>query len=252
MPAIRSAFIVLRCAASLAGGLAFAAPAGSASLTASTLADLTLEQLREVVVSTVSRGEERLDRAAASVYVISAEDIRRSGATTLPEALRLAPNLHVARADANQYAISARGFNNVLANKMLVLIDGRTVYSPLFSGVFWEAQDLMLEDVERIEVISGPAATLWGSNAVNGVINVITRPASATQGARSAASMPAATGAARRCASAPRSATPATSGPTPSPTTGARRTVPTAARSRTRRRASSSASAPTGRGRAKA
>src|SRR5690606_6793692 len=101
----------------------------------------------------------------------------------LPDALRLAPNLHVARADASQYAISARGFNNVLANRLLVLIDGRIAYSPLFSGVFWEAQEVMLEDVERIEVISGPGATLWGANAVNGVINVTTRSAGATQGA---------------------------------------------------------------------
>ena len=114
--------------------------------------------------------------------MITREDIRRSGVTTLPEALRLAPNLQVARADANQYAISARGSNAVLANKLLVLIDGRIVYTPLFSGVFWDAQDTLLEDVDRIEVISGPGATLWGANAVNGVINVITRPASATQG----------------------------------------------------------------------
>jgi len=146
------------------------------------LADLSLEQLREVVVTTVSRSEENLDRVAASVYVISGEEIRRSGATTLPEALRLAPTLDVARADANQYAISARGFDNVLANKMLVLIDGRTVYSPLFSGVFWEAQSVMLEDVDRIEVVTGPSTALWGSNAVNGLIHIITGSASKTQG----------------------------------------------------------------------
>jgi len=103
-------------------------------------------------------------------------------ATTLPEALRLAPNLEVARVSASTYAISARGFNNSLGNKLLVLIDGRTVYTPLFSGVFWDAQDVLLEDVDRIEVISGPGATLWGANAVNGVINVITRPAANTQG----------------------------------------------------------------------
>ncbi|TMH17911.1 MAG: TonB-dependent receptor, partial [Betaproteobacteria bacterium] len=109
--------------------------------------------------------------------------IRRSGATRLPEALRLAPNLEVARSSASSYAISARGFNNTAANKLLVLIDGRIVYTPLFSGLFWDAQDVMLEDVERIEVISGPGATLWGANAVNGVINVITRRASDTQGA---------------------------------------------------------------------
>jgi iron complex outermembrane receptor protein len=158
------------------------ARAAAAATPADRLAELSLEQLRDVVVTTASRQEERLDRVAASVYVISAEDIRRSGATTLPEALRLAPTLNVARADANQYAISARGFNNVLANKMLVLIDGRTVYSPLFSGVFWEAQDVMLEDVDRIEVVTGPNTALWGSNAVDGLIHVITRSAAATQG----------------------------------------------------------------------
>jgi iron complex outermembrane recepter protein len=152
-------------------------------LAARELVDLSLEQLSSIVVHSVSRRDEPLARAPASIYVISGDDIRRSGATSLPEALRLAPNLIVARADANQYAISARGFNQVLANKMLVLIDGRTIYTPLFSGTFWEVQDVMLEDIERIEVISGPGATLWGANAVNGVINVITRPASGTQGA---------------------------------------------------------------------
>ncbi|MDB5800908.1 MAG: hypothetical protein JWL63_1847 [Rhodocyclales bacterium] len=146
------------------------------------ITDLSLEQLGNIVVTSVSRREEPLIDAAASIFVISADDIRRSGATTLPEALRLAPTLQVARADANQYAISARGFNNVLANKMLVLIDGRTVYTPLFSGVFWDAQQAVMDDIERIEVISGPGATLWGANAVNGVINVITRKASDTQG----------------------------------------------------------------------
>src|SRR5690242_4125888 len=147
------------------------------------ITELSLEQLTNVVVTSVSRREERLVDAPASIFVISAEDIRRSGATSLPEALRLAPNLQVARADNNQYAISARGYNNVLANKMLVLIDGRTVYTPLFSGVFWEAQDTMIADIERIEVISGPAATLWGANGVNGVINIRTFSASRTQGA---------------------------------------------------------------------
>ena len=165
-----------------------AAPLNSAS--ASQTADLTelsLEQLGEVIVTSVSRRQEKLAEAAAAIYVISNEDIRRSGVTSLPEALRLAPNLQVARSDANQYAISARGFNQVLANKMLVQIDGRTVYSPLFSGVFWEVQNVMLEDVDRIEVISGPGATQWGANAVNGVINVITRRAENTQGALVAA-----------------------------------------------------------------
>jgi len=159
-----------------------AAAATTLAASATDLADLTLEQLANIQVTSVSRREERLADAAGSVFVISAEDIRRSGATSLPEVLRLAPNLHVARADANQYAISARGFNSTTANKMLVLVDGRTVYSPLFSGVFWDAQDVMLEDVERIEVLSGSGGTLWGSNAVNGFINIITRPARDTQG----------------------------------------------------------------------
>ncbi len=150
------------------------------------LGDLSLEQLREVVVTTVSLRAEGLDRTAASVYVISADAIRRSGATTIPEALRLAPTLTVARADANQYAISARGFNNVLANKLLVVIDGRAVYSPLFSGVFWEAQDVLLEDVDRIEVVTGPSTALWGSNAVNALIHIVTKNAAATQGGSAA------------------------------------------------------------------
>lgn len=130
----------------------------------------------------MSRTAEPLSGAPASVFVITGDDIHRSGATTLPEALRLAPNLQVARIDAGQYAISARGFNNSIGNKLLVLVDGRTIYTPLFSGVFWDQQDLVMEDIERIEVISGPGATLWGANAVNGVINVITRSARDTQG----------------------------------------------------------------------
>jgi iron complex outermembrane receptor protein len=146
------------------------------------LAELSLEELGAVIVTSVSGRAERLSDAPASIYVISSEDIRRSGVRNLPEALRLAPNLQVARTSASSYAISSRGFNNAIGNKLLVLIDGRTVYTPLFSGVFWDQQDVMLEDVERIEVISGPGATLYGANAVNGVINVITRPASAAQG----------------------------------------------------------------------
>jgi iron complex outermembrane receptor protein len=181
--------IFARCLRTLAGVLVLLASdiAYAAVPSSGELADLTLEQLTNIKVTSVSRRSESLADAPASIYVISAEDIRRSGARTLPEALRLAPNLDVARADANQYAISARGFNSTLANKMLVLIDGRTVYSPLFSGVFWEAQDVMLEDIDRIEVIDGPGGTLWGSNAVNGVINIITRSSKDTQGALAAA-----------------------------------------------------------------
>jgi iron complex outermembrane receptor protein len=149
---------------------------------ASSLADLSLEQLSNIEVTSVGKRVQRLADVPGSVYVIYQEDIRRSGAITLPEVLRLAPNLHVARADANQYAISARGFNSVLANKMLVLVDGRTIYSPLFSGVFWEVQDMLLEDIDRIEVLSGAGGTLYGSNAVNGVISIITRNAAETTG----------------------------------------------------------------------
>jgi iron complex outermembrane receptor protein len=146
------------------------------------LKDLSIEELSNIEVTSVSKREERLSDAPTSVFVITSEDIRRSGVTNLPEALRLAPNLQVARVSANEYAISARGFNGTAANKLLVLIDGRSIYSPLFSGVFWDAQDVMLEDIERIEVISGPGGTLWGVNAVNGVINVITRSSAQTQG----------------------------------------------------------------------
>ncbi|HVL36321.1 MAG TPA: TonB-dependent receptor [Burkholderiales bacterium] len=162
--------------------VACATSSPAATLPASRLVDLSLEELSAITVTSVSGRAEPLSRAADSIYVISGEDIRRSGYTTLPEALRLAPNLHVARVNAAEYAISARGFNTTTANKLLVLIDGRTVYTPLYSGTFWDAQDVLLEDVERIEVISGPGGTLWGSNAVNGVINVITRRAGETRG----------------------------------------------------------------------
>ncbi len=143
---------------------------------------LTLDQLMNVEVTSVSRRAERLAQTASAIQVITQEDIRQSGATSLPEALRLAANLQVAQVDSRQWAISARGFNGTTANKLLVLIDGRTVYTPLFSGVFWDAQDVLLSDVDRIEVISGPGATLWGANAVNGVINVITKEAKDTPG----------------------------------------------------------------------
>jgi iron complex outermembrane receptor protein len=148
-------------------------------------ADMSLEELGNIEITSVSKKPESLAGAAGSVFVITAEDIRRSGATSLPEALRLAPNLHVARASGSAYAISARGSNGSATsapNKLLVLIDGRSVYTPLFSGVFWDVQDVMLEDVERIEVSSGPGGTLWGINAVNGVINVITKSAESTHG----------------------------------------------------------------------
>jgi len=146
------------------------------------LGELSLEDLGNLQITSVSKRAERLSDAPTSVFVITAADIRRAGSTSLPEALRLAPNLHVARSSASEYVVSARGFAGNSANKMLVLVDGRSVYTPLYSGVFWDVQDLMLEDVDRIEVISGPGSTLWGTNAVNGVINIITRDAASTAG----------------------------------------------------------------------
>ncbi len=125
--------------------------------------------------------------APAAVYVLTSEDIMRSGATSIPEALRLVPGVDVARVNANSWAISVRGFNGTLDDKLLVLIDGRTVYDPLFSGVYWDIQDAVLEDIDRIEVIRGPGASLWGANAVNGVINIITKKAGDTQGALASA-----------------------------------------------------------------
>lgn len=144
------------------------------------LVEMTLEELANIEITSVSRQRESLSRAPASIYVITAEDIRRSGATSIPEVLRLAPNLQVARRDAFQYSITARGFNNAVGNKLLVLLDGRTIYTPLFSGVFWEMQDTVMADIDRVEVISGPGATLWGANAVNGVINIITKESDET------------------------------------------------------------------------
>jgi iron complex outermembrane recepter protein len=158
------------------------AAADSVSATIGALKQLNVEDLMNVEVTSVSRHPERLLQAASAIQVVSQEDIRRSGATSIPEALRLADNLQVAQKNAHDWAISARGFNTDLGNKLLVMIDGRTVYTPLYSGVFWDAQDYLLEDIDRIEVISGPGGTLWGANAVNGVINIITKSAKDTQG----------------------------------------------------------------------
>ncbi|MDQ1833034.1 TonB-dependent receptor plug domain-containing protein [Massilia scottii] len=154
-----------------------------ANVDQASLLDFSLEQLSDIVVSSVSRQPARLADAPVSLYVIAGADIARAGARSLPEALRLAPNLQVARSDGGTYAIAARGFASTIENKLLVMIDGRSVYSPLFSGVFWDTQDVVMEDIERIEVISGPGATIWGANAVNGVINIITRNAANSQGA---------------------------------------------------------------------
>jgi iron complex outermembrane receptor protein len=146
------------------------------------LKKLSIEQLLNVQVTSVSRAEETLSGAPAALAVITNEDIRRSGATSVPEALRLVPGLHVARHTSSAWAIGARGFSSVNSEKLLVLSDTRSIYTPLFSGVFWDVQEFILQDIERIEVIRGPGATLWGSNAVNGVINITTKSARDTQG----------------------------------------------------------------------
>lgn len=149
------------------------------------LLDLSLEELISLDVpdvTSVSRRKQRLMDSAAAVFVITNEDLQRSGVTSIPEALRMVPGMQVARMNGNTWSISTRGFNYIFANKLLVLIDGRTVYSPLFSGVNWDVQDTMLEDIDRIEVIRGPGAALWGANAVNGVINIITKHSGSSQG----------------------------------------------------------------------
>lgn len=146
------------------------------------ITELSLEELLSVEITSVSKKTEKASDAAAAVFVINQEDIKRSGATSIPEVLRMVPGLQVARIDANKWAVSSRGFNAYSSNKLLVLMDGRTLYSPLFSGVLWDTQDTMLDDIERIEVIRGPGASLWGANAVNGVINIITKNSADTQG----------------------------------------------------------------------
>ncbi len=150
-------------------------------------AELSLEELMNIPVMSVSKRDHALNDSAAAVHVLTNEEIRRSGVTSFPDALRLVPGMNVASINSRNWAISARGFNQMYANKLLVLIDGRAVYNPLFSGVFWDLQQPMLEDVDRIEVIRGPGATLWGSNAVNGVVNLISRSADETQGLASSA-----------------------------------------------------------------
>jgi len=169
-------------------GLLVAAPAGAQQLaSAEDVQGLSIEQLANVEITSVSKAPQSLSTAAAPAYVISHEDVVRSGAISLPEMLRLAPNLEVMQTSPSRYAITARGFNGNdpdqnFPNKLLVLIDGRSVYTPLYSGVYWDMQDVLADDVERIEVVGGPGGTLWGANAVNGVINIITRKAADTSG----------------------------------------------------------------------
>ncbi|MGA2430644.1 MAG: TonB-dependent receptor [Candidatus Acidiferrum sp.] len=146
------------------------------------LANQSLEDLMNVEVTSVSKKEQKLSKVAAAIFVITKEDIRRSGAVNIPDALRMVPGLDVAQIDANTWAISARGLNEQFSDKLLVMIDGRSVYTPTFGGVYWDSLDLPLEDIERIEVVLGPGGTVWGANAVNGVINIISKSASETRG----------------------------------------------------------------------
>ncbi len=143
---------------------------------------MSLEDLVHVEVTSINKRAERASEAAAAIFVITSEDIRRSGAKSIPEALRMAPGLIVAQLGSNSWAISARGFNSEHADKLLVLMDGRSVYTPMFAGTYWDSQDYVMEDIDRIEVIRGPGATIWGANAVLGVINIITKAAGDTQG----------------------------------------------------------------------
>ncbi len=183
---VRTLSLGLAIVALIAAGAGPARAAGAndvaAAATSENLADLDIEQLMNVPISSVSKRSSKLSASPAAVTVVTNEEIRRMGATSIPEALRLVPGIQVARIDANKWVVTSRGFADIYANKLLVMIDGRSVYTPLFSGVYWDVQDVMLEDVDRIEVIRGPGATLWGANAVNGVINIITKAAKDTQG----------------------------------------------------------------------
>src|SRR5687767_9403467 len=157
-------------------------------LSSHSLKKLSLEELMNIEVTSISMRPEKLTEVASAVQVITGEDIYRSGTTRLPEALRLASNLQTGQANSHDWAITARGFNGlpsaggILANKLLVMIDGRSIYNPLFGGVYWDVQNTLLEDIDRIEVVSGPGGTIWGANAVNGVINIVTKSARETQG----------------------------------------------------------------------
>ncbi len=145
--------------------------------------DMDITQLMQITITSVSKKEQSLSDAAAAIYVITQEDIHRSGVTSIPEALRLAPGVQVARINSNNWAVTSRGLaNGQFSNKILVLIDGRTAYTPSFSGTYWDMQTTLIEDIDRIEVIRGPGATVWGANAVNGVINIITKKSSDTRG----------------------------------------------------------------------
>ena len=146
------------------------------------LDEMSLEELLTIKVTSAGKKNQLITETAAAIYVITADDIRRNNASTITELLRQVPGILVAREATGEWAISIRGFNDKHANKLLVLMDGRTLYSPLYAGVEWDVHDTMIEDIDRIEIIRGPGAALWGANAVNGVINIITKPAADTRG----------------------------------------------------------------------
>jgi iron complex outermembrane receptor protein len=169
----------------LLAGILTALPVQAATLDSilpDDLTDMSLEALMDIEITSVAKKPQKQSAAAAAIFVITNDDLRRWGVTNIPEALRRVPGIDVARIDANKWAITSRGFNSRFANKLLVLIDGRSVYTPLFAGVYWDNQDVALPDIDRIEVIRGPGGTLWGANAVNGVINIITKSAADTRG----------------------------------------------------------------------
>src|SRR5690349_3836207 len=160
-----------------------AADANDTNLGARDLAKLPLDQLFNVEVTSVSKRPQKLSETASAIQVLTADDIRRSGATHLADVLRIAANVEVQQVVSYGWVVSTRGFDALFSNKLLVMIDGRTIYAPLDAGVIWDAQGVLLEDIDRIEIISGPGGTLWGANAVNGVINIITKSAHDTRGA---------------------------------------------------------------------
>ena len=171
--------------AGLLAGLLIALPLPAATLDSvlpDDLTDMSIEDLMDIEITSVAKKPQKQSTAAAAIFVITNDDLRRWGVTNIPEALRRVPGIDVARIDSSKWAITSRGFNSRFANKLLVLIDGRSVYTPLFAGVYWDNQDVVLQDVDRIEVIRGPGGTLWGANAVNGVINIITKSSADTRG----------------------------------------------------------------------
>ena len=178
----RTLIALLSCAVGITSCSVMLAADAREPQTSKDLDQMSLEQLTKVEVSSVSRKDQELFRTPAAVYVITRDDIDMSGVNSLPELLRIVPGMQVAQIYANEWAVSSRGFNSRFADKMLVLIDGRSVYSEIYSGVFWDQNDLALSDIDRIEVIRGPGGTLWGANAVNGIINIITRKSSQTLG----------------------------------------------------------------------